>query len=704
MKKILHCFLFRRCFIISVLLIFLLKLAFSETTRPVKYDISVELLPESQMIKARESITWTNLTGDYVPDLQLHLYWNAFKNELSTLAREARKENLFRRYRPKDDGWGWIKILSLTSQDGQDLLAGAQFISPDEPYNSRDETVLSVKLPEPVAPGQSVQINVEFQGKVPRNGLRAGVFRDGYFISQWFPKPGVYEEGKGWNCHEYHLNSEFYADFADFVVNITVPQNFVVGACGEETDRITDPKTGKITYIYRQNNIHDFAWTASPRFIKVERWFRGGEEVTPQEYQKISELLGLPVEEIKLPDVKMILLIEKQHRGQIERHFKALKAAIKYYGLWYGPYPYRIITMVDPPFRTGSGGMEYPTLFTAGTSVLAPEDVLSPEGVIIHEFGHNYWYGMVANNEFEEAWLDEGINTYSTGKVMAAAYGPGKLPIRFNHLPLGWFLKLPSTYDWQTDRLFISTITKLDPITTPSWKFFNSGSYSLNVYMRASTCLNTLERLLGEKTWARIMRTYHMRYRFRHPRTEDFIRVVNEISGRDMTWFFDEFFRNTLDFDYGISSVENRIKPEKYQGVYEPSIPVKMEMTQSQKDGSDVKTSKESNKIYNSSIIIRRYGEARIGPGEKIKLKVIFSDGSVEWREWDGQERWVRFEFEKPARINQAILDPDGLWLMDSNLANNSYSEKRLVSGPLYFSGGLIWIMQNLWLTLNTLF
>lgn len=677
-------------------LIFPARLLSMTGERPVKYDLKVELLPETHTLQASETIVWTNLTQDYVPDIQLHLYWNAFKNELSTVARESRMEKLFKRYRVKKDEWGWIKITSMTTADGQDLMPAASFISPDEPPNPFDQTVLRVVLPQPVAPGQSVTLNLEFQAKVPRNGLRAGYYQDGFFISQWFPKPGVYEEGKGWNCHQYHLNSEFFADFADFHVKITVPEKFVVGACGEEVGKTVDSKTGKATYTYVQQNIHDFAWTASPRFIKVERLFKAAEEVTAEEYRQVADLLGLSLEEIKLPDVRMILLIEKQHRNQIERHFKALKAALKYYGLWFGPYPYRTITMVDPPFRTGSGGMEYPTLFTAGTSVILEKDVLSPEGVIIHEFGHGYWYGMVANNEFEEAWLDEGINTYSTGKTVAAAYGPGKLPLRLNGLPLSWFIKLPAVYDWQTDRLFSSIVAKLDPIVTLSWKFYNSGSYALNVYQRASTCLYTLERLLGQKTMAKIMRTFQMRYRFQHPKTEDFIKVVNEVSGKDLTWFFQEFFFNTKDFDYAISSVETTEKPDKFEGIFDHQ-PVKNSNHQKPEP------KKKKQKIYETTITLRRYGEARIGPKEKLKLKVEFEDGSVEWREWDGQSRWVRFTFEKPSRVKTAVLDPDCIWLVDTNFSNNSYS----ASGPghkiLAFQSNLLWLMQNLLLTLSCL-
>ncbi|MDI6844642.1 MAG: M1 family metallopeptidase [Candidatus Saccharicenans sp.] len=667
--------------------------------RRLSYEIKVELFPETAMLHGQETIVWTNTTGDYIPDIHFHLYWNAFKNELSTLAREARREKMFSRYRAGKDGRGWIKINSLTTATGKDLLPAASFISPDEPHNPHDQTVLRVALPEPLAPGETIALNIDFQAKVPRNGLRTGYFKDGFFIAQWFPKPGVYEEGRGWNCHEYHLNSEFFADFADFRVEITVPSRMVAGACGQEIEKKEDTASGKTTYTYVGKNIHDFAWTASPRFIKVERWFRAAEEVTPEEYQKMAEILGLTPEEIKLPDVLMILLIEKQHEKQIERHFKALRAAIKYYGLWYGPYPYPTVTMVDPPFRTGSGGMEYPTLFTAGTSVILEKDVLSPEQVIVHEFGHGYWYGMVANNEFEEAWLDEGINTYSTGKVTDLAYGPGRLPVRFKGIPLNWLIKTPAVYDWQLGRIVSSPVAALDPIVTESWKFYNSMSYSANVYYRASTALHTLERLLGEKTWSRIMRTYHMRYRFRHPKTEDFIRVVNEISGRDMRWFFEEFFFSAKDFDCGLASVETRLKPERYNGIFD-DLPTKNpgQVKQLQK-----KNSSRKEKIYETAITLRRYGQAKPSPEFPLKLKVEFEDGSVEWREWDAQTRWVRFEFEKPARVKTACLDPEAVWLVDTNLANNSYSS----AGPgvrlAAATSRILQLAQNILLTISGL-
>ena len=683
-----------------ICLVFLKSWAGQAEDKPLRYDLEVELLPEVRMIQARGTIVWSNLSQDYVPDIQLHLYWNAFKNELSTMAKEARRETMYKRYQVRKDDWGYLKITSLTTVDGYDLMPTAAFISPDEPPNPDDQTVLKVDLPEPLAPGQSIILKLQFQAKVPQNGIRVGCYKDGFFISQWFPKPGVYEEGKGWNCHQYHLNSEFFADFADFKVQITVPQNLVVGACGEEIERIDDPVTGKTTYTFEQQNIHDFAWTASPRFIKIERWFRAEEQVSPEEYQTIAELLELTPEEIKLPDVRMILLIEKQHQHQAERHFKALMASIKYYGLWYGPYPYRTITMVDPPFRTGSGGMEYPTLFTAGTSVILDKKVLSPEQVIVHEFGHNYWYGLVANNEFEEAWLDEGINTYSTAKVLEAAYGPSCLPVRFNGLPLNWLLKTPAIYDWQLGRLISGPVAKLDPIVKESWKFYNSVSYSLNVYYRAATCLQTLERYLGEKSWAKIMRTYHMRYRFKHPTIEDFIQVVKEVSAKDLNWFFKEFFFKAKDFDYAIGAVETRIKPEKFLGIFD-DLPTKH--SPQTKTNQDETTEKAGEKIYQTSVTLRRYGQARLGPEVTIKLKVEFEDGSLEWREWDGQSRWVRFNFEKPVKMRQAVLDPEAIWLVDTNLSNNYYALKGSREKISGLTGDFLWLMQSLLLSVFNL-
>jgi len=643
----------------------------------LRYEIWVELDAAGKMLLGKEELVWTNPTKDAVPDMLLHLYWNAFKNEDSAFLREAAAESMFSDGDAPEDGeWGWIDITDIRLADGSDLKPGLQFVTPDGPDHPGDQTVARILFPAPVEPGESVRLRLEFRSKVPRTVARSGYYRNSFFIAQWFPKPGVYEEGRGWNAHAYHQNSEFFADFADFVVHITVPRDFVVGSSGKQVDERIDGPAGTKTLTFSQAMVHDFAWMADPRYLKIERDFIADREVNPQEYRETAELLGLPVEEVRLPNVKMILLIAPEHKGQIERHFRALRAAIKYYGLWYGPYPYETVTMVDPPFRTGSGGMEYPTLFTAGTRVLPSKNQLSPEGVIVHEFGHGYWYGLAANNEFEAAWLDEGFNTYSTGRVLATAYGAGALPLVFKGFPVDWFLPVPKIFDFELNRVAAINTVRFDPVTAWSWKFFNRGSYAANVYMRAATLLQTLEGVLGEPVWPRIMRTYHMRYRYKHPTKEDFIGVVNEISGKDMTWFFDELLEGTETFDYGVASVASVKIPARRRGVYDTDRG-RQEVTRkaiAQLESAATKAPEggSSQPAYKTTVVLRRYGEARLQGDAVVKVRVRFKDGSVETRTWDGRARWARLEFVKPVEAESAQIDPEGVWLIDARLANNS--------------------------------
>jgi hypothetical protein len=313
--------------------------------------------------------------------------------------------------------------------------------------------------------------------------------------------------------------------------------------------------------------------------------------------------------------------------------------------------------------------------------------------VIIHEFGHGYWYGLNANNEFEEAWLDEGLNTYSTGKAVAKAYGEGMISGSYNGIPLAWFLKLPEAYDYESDRALAIHITEFDPITTYSWKFYNRGSYGLNVYMRASTCLNTLERLVGEETWLRILRTFHMRLRYKHPHTQDFIDVVNEVTGRDFTWFFEELFFSARDFDYAVSSLNYTDKKKYVRGIFDIDGK-KEEFTRKTVAEMEEKGPRDE-KVYITQVAVRRLGEARIRGDAVVKLKVVFEDDSEEMRYWKGQERWKKFRFEKPVKPKYAQIDPENIWLIDSSLTNNSIRMKPKRSGVLKLTTQLLFLIQN---------
>lgn len=668
----------------------------------VKYEIQARLDAEAKAVIGREVLTWRNDSDDYVPDLWFHLYMNAFKNERSSFMREAEGRGR-RGNRLRDGEWGWIDVRGMRIVGGADLTSAIRFVQPDD-GNPDDQTVIKVDLPQPVPPQGTISLEIDFYTKLPRLFSRTGYYRDFFFVAQWFPKIGVYERAGmryaingQWNCHQFHENSEFYANFGSYRVELTVPERFVVGATGELVENRANGD-GTTSYTYYQEDVHDFAWTAYPRFIRVERDFVADREVSRQELDETARLLGLPAEEVRLKDVKMILLISPEHRSQIERHLRALTAAIKYFGLWYGAYPYKTITLVDPPWGgSAAGGMEYPTLITAGTRWWPSRHAHAPESVIVHEFGHQYWYGLVANNEFEESWLDEGFNTYSTGKILDKVYGPGAFALSFASLPITpiYFGRLPFDWLWGRVKIDQDTDNKLDYLRAPkvdslarnSWEYRDRDSYVVNSYPRAAITLRTLENLLGEQKMARIMRIYHQRWRFGHPTTDDFIEVVNEAAEQDMTWFFERFFFGSDLLDYAVIEINNR-RLGGEPGVYDQNGS-KVEVTRSQAR----RLEREGERLYESEVVVARLGEAVL----PVELLVEFEDGHVERRNWDGDYRWAKFKFRRGAEILRATVDPGRKILLDINFNNNSLSKERDRRPALkWWSKVMFWMQQLL--------
>ena len=309
--------------------------------RNANYDIDVRLDHAARTLTGRETIRWRNISSNPTSELQFHLYWNAWRNLESTWLRERRLAGNFTA--PRDDAWSSIDVTRLrlrkaaetstaagaAAGDWIDLTEQRRFIAPDD-GNASDQTVMATTLPWAVQSNETIEIEVEWNAKVPRPFARTGYRGDYYFIAQWFPKLGVLEDA-GWNTHQFHARTEFYADYGVYDVRITVPQRFVVGASGRDVGRIENAD-GTVTHRYGAEDIHDFAWTTSPDFVDVSRTF----------------------EHPTLPRVEMRLLLQPEHAGQESRHFDATAAALKYYGEWFGPYPYDQITIVDPVYRTRS--------------------------------------------------------------------------------------------------------------------------------------------------------------------------------------------------------------------------------------------------------------------------------------------------------------------------------------------------------------
>ena len=234
---------------------------------------------------------------------------------------------------------------------------------------------------------------------------------------------------------------------------------------------------------YAQDDVHDFAWTADPSFVELRHRFTAAQEVSASEYRAAAALVDRPLDEMRLTDVDVRLLLRQEHRPQAERYFESARRALKLFGLWYGRYPYRVLTIVDPPFEgLGSGGMGYPTFITGGTSMALDHwplaGVRAVEEVTVHEFAHQFWYGMIGTNEFEEPWLDEGVSSYSAGRVVDRWFGADQsfanvLGLHVGHADL---LRLGNSHRRVSDRIrqaawsYYRIHTTSTSTRSPSWR------------------------------------------------------------------------------------------------------------------------------------------------------------------------------------------------------------------------------------------
>jgi hypothetical protein len=441
-------------------------------------------------------------------------------------------------------------------------------------------------------------------------------------------------------------------------VRLTVPKGWIVGATGTERGR-RDEADGTTTHHYSQDDVHDFAWTASPDYLERRARF----------------------EHPTLPAVDMRLLLQPEHAAQAERHFAATRAALKYYGEWYGAYPYGHITIVDPAWQSEADGMEYPTLFTAGTDWLAPRTVTTPEGVTVHEAGHQFWYGVVASNEFEHAWLDEGLNTFSTARTIEQVFQPNYYSKRYFGGFIPWvFRDFPLTRATDGNRMGPYRLAaEADTQATPTWQYW-PGTARVFTYNKTALWLHTLERMLGWETLQRILSTYFSRWAFRHPKPQDFFAVVNEVSGRDLTWFFDQVHRSSNVFDYGIGEFRSE-RSEARGYTAEPG-------------GRPFPRSERSQGPYLTTVVVRRFGEALF----PVDVRVVFENKEeVRWN-WDGRERWKMFAVEKPTRALFAQVDPNRVLLLDVNSTNNSATlkPKARAAARKWSLAWLVWLQDHL--------
>ncbi len=600
--------------------------------RIANYVMNVSLNPTEKLVSGSEVVTWKNTSVDFVSDIYIHLYMNAFYSEKSTFMMES--GDRFHGRNLEKGKKGSIRLKSLKLLNGVSLLDSLSFVSPDD-ANPFDRTVARIRLPESVPPGEQITLTAEFETKLPPVFARAGYYKNFFMVSQWFPKIGVYWHGK-WNCHQYHATSEFFADFGVYDVRIFVPKNYEVGATG---DLLEKTKVDSLwMYRFLAEDVHDFAWAASPDFRLARDSF-------------LKKISGRSEERVQIN-----LFYQPSHKRQIERYLQAVKNAMTYFYEHVGVYPYSTLTMIDPPpAAAGAGGMEYPTLITLGTQWFLPKGVRLPETVTIHEFGHQYWYGMVANNEFEEAWLDEGINTYYETRIMDYYYGDNEssfdlFGIKISDSNLRWLEYLNGA--------------ALDPIKRNAWDFYSSASYASNSYSKPVMMLRTLEEYLGIAKMDQVMQTYFARWKYKHPTSKDFVQTVNDVTGENWDWYFNQLLYKSGHLDYAIGSVRSYQIPSVQDTLSSNSL-------NSGKDSLGKRTTDDS-LVYESLVKIRRKGNFHV----PVQLKVEFENDSSIIKNWDGISPWKKWKFRSHYKLSYASIDPfHKIWL-DENIVNNSWKAK----------------------------
>lgn len=615
--------------------------------RRVAYQMDVTLNPEEKTVAGTQRVTWRNPDQVPVDELQFHLYLNAFRNDSSTFMVESGGSH---RGFVQDDGnpWGGIDIermqivsteqsdqMPLGSRDiaGEELTERIRFIHPDDD-NLADKTVISVSLDEPVPPGETITLDIDFISRMPQIFARTGWEQKAndslfFMVAQWFPKLGVYEipgqryvpedaPAGQWSTHQFHANSEFYADFGTYDVTITAPANYLIGASGERIESTANQ--GLQTVTYRAEDVHDFAWTAGNDLIEFEDQWRG---------------------------VYLRALLQSEHAGQAQRHFDAAKVGLEYFDQWVGPYPYKTLTLIDGV--GGSNGMEYPTLITCGTAYMLPQWVRMLEVVTIHEFGHQYFYGILASNEAEEAWLDEGITSYLEQRIIDEAYGEGSV------FAFPWI----KVDDSDIQRFgYVANRPESGAIYTKSWEYARRSDYGKASYAKPATVLASLEHHLGWGVMQEALQTYYKEWRFRHPTTLDFKAVLEQAAGEPLDWFFDQYIYGTQVVDYAVDSL------------------------------SIVSTEGAS---VQSRFIAMRLGDGHFPQ----KIRVLFEDGNHELIEWDGVRLKEEFVFERPVAVAEVHLDPeDGVWLDINRLNNRIRLEPEQKFAWQKFFNVTVWVQQ----------
>lgn len=601
-------------------MVFLLKSAIAQTKgnwqQEVNYTIKVTLDDQLHMLRGSEEFVYTNNSPATLNSLYIHLWPNAYKDKHTALAKQLMMSGKDFLFRNDPEYQGFIDSLDFKA-DGTSVQLT---------YDAKHVDIALLTLNKPLAPGEKVVITTPFRVKLPSGEVsRMGHIDQSYQITQWYPKPAVYDE-KGWHPMPYLNQGEFYSEYGSFDVSITLPEDYTVGSTGDlQTEReikrlnllaeyngvtslkpnqrsgvaggkpepSTEEKSEPVypfqenldkelipagmyrsadipirrseldwskidkfyanhnpdgnrdswvekatvmkTIRYTQSRVHDFAWFADKTFLVLKGQVvlpRSGRTVTTWAmYTKGSEELWKPH------------ALEYLHDGILK------------YSQWNGDYPYNQVTAVDGTISAG-GGMEYPNVTVIG-NVSTKEEL---EVVIVHEVGHNWFYGILGSNERDFGWMDEGLNTLNEMRYVASKYPTNT---RLSDMVKGLAKKLGMmglSHKDEGDVLYrcMSSFGVDQPIQTLSTDF-SSANYGGVMYQKTGLVFHYLKAYLGDSMFDVCMQAYFERWKFRHPQPEDFRAVLEETSGQKLGWLFDDLIESRKVADYKIARVKRHL-------------------------------------------------------------------------------------------------------------------------------------------------
>jgi len=626
------------------------------SNRVADYALRAVLDPVKHTLDGTARLTWRNRSDVPVRSLYFHLYLNAFEGEGSTFMTEKARYGAFRSGVEIEKGeWGSIELRSVR-QNGKE--AGQAFVHPDGGPET-DHTVVRVDLPEAVPPGGTTTLELKFFDQLPRVMARTGWFDRFHLAGQWYPKIGVLElpgergaTRPRWNCHEFHLHSEFYADFGAYDLEVVVPEGYRVGASGVRQGAPVPGKDG-VTHRFRAEDVHDVAFTAWDGFAApLEGTWTGPGS----------------------PEVKVEVLYPPEFERSARETLDATVAALEFYSRTLGPYPYPHVTVVIPPHNAGeAGGMEYETFFT---NIGSNEFPLDGEGiagyVAVHEFGHGYFMGLLASNEFEEPFLDEGLNEWWNSRMLGGKPARFRMPLLLRALGFDGF----SIDIWDFERLTAADRFPADPIAGNSWHRYSAASYNA-VYPRTAVAFRDLGVLIGEPHVDAAMKLYYARWHHRHPSTADLEQAfLDAAPGEPERKAVRDFFETQV---YAATAVDDRVVSIETKevlplvGTSAAADGTRTELTEEDRDKQVSEARKSWKKEHGepdrkkpgpypwrSTIRVRRH-EAHVP-----RLVVLtLEDGTVETIPWPVGETWRRIEVVRELKVKEAALGPARGYLLD---------------------------------------